>query len=190
MKKELLVQHFGAVDYNDRFRPGYRQEQATTKTIWKRMFTTVFGVIATNAYFAYRLETHSAATTDDERNDKLKFFGLLNRVAQQLITNKFDHDEPIASGLRSRSSPPAFSPGLRVPTLLALNDVPSIRNRFDATSEQGRNAHQKYQRYCATCTVPNKTGRTSKVKQICMLLWSLSEANLLDGSFVNVPFTK
>jgi hypothetical protein len=160
------MQHFGAVDYNDRFRQGYLNwEQAwSTKKIWKRMFTTVLGVIATNAYFAYRLETHSAATTDDERDDKLKFFGFLNRVAQQLITNKFDHDEPIASGLRSRSSPPAVSPGLRVPTLMALNDVPSIRNRFDATSEQGRKAHQKYQRYCATCTLPNKTGRASRVK--------------------------
>lgn len=150
------MQYFEAVDYNDRFRQGYLNwEQAwPTKRLWKRMFTTVLGEIASNAFFAYRLETHSAGTSDDERDDKLKFFGFLNRVAQQLITNKFDDDEPISSGLRSRFSPPPVSPGLRIPALMALNDVPSIRNRFDSTSQQGRKAHQKYQRYCATCTVP------------------------------------
>lgn len=160
------MKYFGAVDYNDRFRQGYLNwEQAwSTKRIWKRMFTTVLGVIATNAYFAYRLESLHTPTTDNEHDDKLKFFGFLSRLAQQLINNSFDSSAPVASALRSRSSPAAVSPGLRLPILLVLHDAEGIRDRFDTTTEEGKEKSQTYQRDCKTCRTRDKSGKLCRVK--------------------------
>jgi len=55
---EMMFHGFSAIDVHDHYRQGSlnMEEGWQTKSWWNRMFASIFGMIVTNAYFAYEFE--------------------------------------------------------------------------------------------------------------------------------------
>lgn len=82
---EMFYSCFSNIDVHDHYRQGSLAFERTwsTKTWWHRLFMTIFGMICTDAYFAYRLEWSNRNYGD--RTGMLTYKEFLHRLAYQLI---------------------------------------------------------------------------------------------------------
>lgn len=82
---EMFYSCFSNIDVHDHYRQGSLAFERTwsTKTWWHRLFMTLFGMICTDAYFAYRLEWTNRNYGD--RTGILTYKEFLYRLAYQLI---------------------------------------------------------------------------------------------------------
>jgi Transposase IS4 len=94
---EMFYSCFSNIDVHDHYRQGSLAFERTwsTKTWWHRLFMTIFGMICTDAYFAYRLEWTNR--NDGDRTGMLTYKDFLYRLAFQLI-----HDGDGRRNLRRR----------------------------------------------------------------------------------------
>lgn len=79
-----LFEHFSTIDYHDRLRQGYLKMEIQWKTHswWKRLFTTLLGMIFTDSYFAYRHDYYRVENTYDE---VLSYYDFLDKLSYSLI---------------------------------------------------------------------------------------------------------
>jgi hypothetical protein len=158
------MQYFGAVDYNDRFRQGYLNWENSwpTKRLWVRVFTTVLGIICTNAFFAYEMEMSRVPTNAED--EKMKFFEFLAKLAYQLINNTYDEERDIRAALRPRTETERKVSDMQFPQLRLLKDLDIIRRGYDLTTEEGKRRLATYQRSCHVCKYVDKRGKSIAMK--------------------------
>jgi hypothetical protein len=96
---EQLFNSFSTLDIHDHFRQGsLAMEQGwQTRTWWHRLFSSIFGIICTDAYLAYKLEW-SRFNRNDE-SELMSFRCFLGRLAYSII----NYDQPDQRILRSRA---------------------------------------------------------------------------------------
>jgi hypothetical protein len=82
---EMFYSCFSNIDVHDHYRQGSLAFERTwsTRTWWHRLFMTIFGMICTDAYFAYRLEWKNRNYGD--MTEMLTYREFLYRLAYQLI---------------------------------------------------------------------------------------------------------
>lgn len=90
---EMFYSCFSNIDVHDHYRQGSLAFERTwsTKTWWHRLFMTIFGMICTDSYFAYRLEWKNRNYGD--MAGMLIYKEFLHRLAYQLI-NMEDMERP------------------------------------------------------------------------------------------------
>lgn len=84
---EMFFSCFSNIDVHDHYRQGSLalEKNWNTKTWWHRLFATIFGMICTDAFLAYRLETRNRQMGGEVGLICYKDF--LHRLAYQLIHN-------------------------------------------------------------------------------------------------------
>lgn len=82
---EKLFEYFNTIDMHDRLRQGCLQMEVQWRTDkwWLRLFTTMLGIIYTDAYLAYQYEFNHFRHAMDGR--KANIFEFLERLAKALI---------------------------------------------------------------------------------------------------------
>jgi len=94
---EQYFENFGTIDHNDRKRQGDLAFHLNwpTRTWWHRLFSTIYGVIITDAYYMYKFENKDYL----EANEKLPFIKFCDKLACEMIHYK----KPI-TGMAERNS--------------------------------------------------------------------------------------
>lgn len=84
---EMFFSCFSNIDVHDHYRQGSLalERNWNTKTWWHRLFATLFGMVCTDAFLAYRLETRNRQMGGEVGLNCYKDF--LHRLAYQLIHN-------------------------------------------------------------------------------------------------------
>ena len=84
---EFMFNYFSIIDVHDHLRQGSLAMERRWRTVtwWHRVFTTMIGVIFTNAYYAYCFEYRAANYNDTTNMDTYSKF--LERLAKKLIFN-------------------------------------------------------------------------------------------------------
>jgi hypothetical protein len=151
-----------------------------TKRCWVRIFTTLLGVIFTDCYFGFMLENDDDVRDNlyrDETDTRLKYYGFLSSLAEELIFNNFDNENVVYGGLRSSvSASPSDNSALPkpIPQLKTLNTTDFVKRKYQHIMDDDIDTYNKrvatYQLRCASCG--------SKSTQFCTLC---SEPEL--GSF-------
>jgi hypothetical protein len=78
---EMFISCFSNIDVHDHYRQGSLalEKNWNTKTWWHRLCATLFGMVCTDAFLAYRLETRNRQMVGE--------VGLHHKLAYQLIHN-------------------------------------------------------------------------------------------------------
>jgi Transposase IS4 len=84
---EMFFSCFSNIDVHDHYRQGSLalEKNWNTKTWWHRLFATLFGMVCTDAFLAYRLETRNRQMGGEV--GLLCYKDFLHRLAYQLIHN-------------------------------------------------------------------------------------------------------
>jgi hypothetical protein len=143
-----LFQYFGAIDRHDHMRQGVlRVEEAwKTKIWWHRLYATVFGIVVTDCYFAYKYvrESLHAEATD--------FFSFCDALAIQLVKNadlvEADQRQTRGAAAIARGEP---IPGVRTPEG-RVHKLVQI-NRLQCNNHEP-GVKQRFRRRCKVCTRP------------------------------------
>jgi hypothetical protein len=82
---EMMFDSFSTIDVHDHYRQGSlaMEESWQTRTWWHRVFSSIFGIIITDAYFAYRLEFRRFYSRELEEFPDFQSF--IGRLAHQMI---------------------------------------------------------------------------------------------------------
>lgn len=158
---ELGMKYFGAINLNDRFRQGYLkiEESWPTKRAWVRSFTTIFGIICTDSYLAYRHDKENEI--DDSQGKLLTYKEFLGQLAYQLIFNDLFRAVPISSRVRSRHPTTSSSSDKVLPVQGALKDLEEIKRKYRDNIKLSQEEKQRrlgnYQKECSICKL--KTSR-------------------------------
>jgi hypothetical protein len=98
-----LFQFFGAIDLHDRYRQGYLKLEVSwvTKKWWHRMFSTLFGMILTDSFLAYKYDYDTANPGNSD--DMMSYFQFLGKLSHALIFNNLFDDVPADVRGRNRA---------------------------------------------------------------------------------------
>lgn len=89
-----LYDNLNIVDIHDHYRQGVLEPERRwkTKTWWKRLLATMFGIHVTDAYLSYRYEFASKVL---DNREQLCFCSFAEKLAQDLCCNPYS-DQPMA----------------------------------------------------------------------------------------------
>ena len=109
---EDLFKYFSAIDFHDRMRQGYLQLEVKWRTNcwWKRLYSTLLGMITVDAYFIYQMEYKRFNNDSDE--DSMTFFDFVDALAYQLIHEAKDSGVPVTRATTSATVSGAFNNGI------------------------------------------------------------------------------
>lgn len=105
---EIGHKYFSAVDWHDRYRQGYLnlEDSWATKRCCVWIFSTVFGIICTDASLAYRYKNSTANSYQiDNLRHKLSYYQFMGRLAFQLIHNVLWGDLDMAFAVQRNHQP-------------------------------------------------------------------------------------
>jgi hypothetical protein len=116
---------FSAVDIHDHYRQGSlaMEESWCTKTWWHRLFSSLFGMIVTDAYFAYKSQHHYHATQPGY--SQLSFSEFVRRLCYNLIFG-MNADQPKERATKGRKERQAAEPDRQVRNGLHATDTPFV----------------------------------------------------------------
>jgi hypothetical protein len=162
--KEFFT-YFSAIDIHDHYRQGSLalQDYWQTKSWVMRMWSTVLGMIITDAYLMFRHD-YSIATRGDMKKCK-DFLIFVDELAYDLIHN--DIDAPVAARLRARPEIQDPVPFYKLHRLIPLSNfdntrmyqqvkcrVPRLQVINENTGEQGfRACRRKTSFTCHECAL-------------------------------------
>ena len=121
---EMFFSCFSNIDVHDHYRQGSLalERNWNTKTWWHRLFATLFGMVCTDAFLAYRLETRNRQMGGEVGLNCYKDF--LHRLAYQLIYNG-----GVQRRLRRRNAA-AFDDGEEPPQVTSTLYKKSVQLKF------------------------------------------------------------
>lgn len=121
---EMFFSCFSNIDVHDHYRQGSLalERNWNTKTWWHRLFATLFGMVRTDAFLAYRLETRNRQMGGEVGLNSYKYF--LHRLAYQLI-----HNGGVQRRLRRRNAA-AFDDGEEPPQVTSTLYKKSVQLKF------------------------------------------------------------
>lgn len=159
---ERLYAIFSVIDVHDHYRQGsLRLEEAwKTNTWWHRIFATVFGVILTDCYFAYKFH--------EEKHHRivLEYHIFLGQLCKQLIFNPLLTARATRTHVENDDDLPMGLHGLK-----HLIDHPYYED-FRGTNKRARKrcvvCHNPTSYYCPECSIADMNGEYDVADLVCI----------------------
>jgi hypothetical protein len=161
MVVEWFYKYFATIDIHDHYRQGSLAFEVHWHTItwWHRLFSTVLGMIVTNAFLAYRFEfkQHSPAATS------LDFTEFIGKLAYELTHMSESNRRPTRHS-SSQSTVSSFSTASTVEhthSLIQLCKLEQYKHVLGSQTVRARRqchlCKKKTAYYCELCSSPDKT---------------------------------
>lgn len=155
-----LFRYFSVIDVHDHYRQGTLalEEHWKTYTWWHRLFSTIMGIIYTNAYFYYRNDYMKQHHNDKDMKSYEDFLG---ELAYEMVHNKYDSNIIDRNSLRPRDDDDITSTIFH--RTRCLQEHPIFQERKENSSSSKYRAvsycivcHEKCSFYCDSCSTQSK----------------------------------
>ena len=174
MVKDLFT-YFGVIDIHDRYRQGYLKLEITWRTHkwWKRLFTTILGMICTDAFLTYVYDyniqaqrlgqpLHAAASSEN----KMEYHEFVDLLSYELVNNNIWRD----TGINLRANNINLEEAQQIPMLLPLSSIQENKRlqlcccdsrcaytQSESTTRPGMKRKHKAYKYCSVCSKPGQS---------------------------------